>query len=88
MPDSVVPPVASLVSSAGAATARSLIPMKAPSRRESMMMRLSSLPTGRSASGRINQDASVSVTSCMVASRVTCPTTGWSTPLALISSSL
>ena len=85
MPDSVVPPVASLVSFAGASTIRSLIPMNRPRCPESMMIRLSSLPTGSGASGLISHEALVRSTACRVASRPARPTTAWSTPLALIS---
>ena len=43
---------------------------------ESMMMRLSTLPTGSWASGPINQDASVRSIECRVASTEALPTTG------------
>ena len=57
MPDAVTPPVAVLVSLGGASTIRSVMPMYRPRCVESMMMRLSSLPTGSFASGLISQDA-------------------------------
>ncbi len=57
IPDSVVPPVALLVSCGGASTIRSVMPRYRPRCVESMMMRLSSLPTGSFASGLISQDA-------------------------------
>ena len=47
IPDSVVTPVASLISREGASTIRSVMPMNRPRCAESMMMRLSSLPTGQ-----------------------------------------
>ena len=53
-----------------------------------MMIRLSSLPTGSFASGPISHDASVRSIECSVASSDALPTSGWSTPLALISTSL
>ena len=45
----------------GASTSRSGMPMKRPTWVESMMMRLSSLPTGNLASGRTSQEASAQV---------------------------
>ena len=76
MPDSVVPPVASLVSRGGASTSRSVMPMNRPTCVESMMMRLSSLPTGSSASGPISQDVSPRSIECRVASSETLPDDG------------
>ena len=51
------------------------MPMNRPTWVESMMMRLSALPTGSLASGRTSHDACVRSIECRVASSEALPTT-------------
>ena len=75
IPDSVVPPVALLVSLVGASTRRSGMPMKRPRWVESMMMRLSTLSTGNWVFASISQESLGTSTEYNVASNDAFPTT-------------